>query len=90
MADEMAIANGNCDASDGSSNSISFSFFDNSVTSNVPKASFTPSALIEPIGDRINNYDYDADMCDNPPLSATQCLIFKLVSLTIFFSHNSS
>ena len=86
MADEMAIANGNCAARDGSSNSLSFTFLDVSTTSNLPKASFTPSALVESVSDRINNYDYDSDMCTDPPVSPSQCIIFKLVSLTIFLA----
>ena len=85
MADEMAISNGNCAARFGSSNSYQLAFLRSSDTSNLPKASFTPSASIEAVGDRINSYDYDLNMCDNT-LSPLQCTSFKAVSLTIFLA----
>ena len=83
MADEMTIANINCANNNGASNANRISILIQSSVTNAPITNFNPSSLIQNSGD-INNYDYDLNMCENPPFSASQCNRFRRVCSTVF------
>ena len=84
MADEMTIANSNCANNGGASNANRISFFQLSSVTNAPITNFNPSNIIQNSGDIIYNYDYDLDMCEDPPVSASQCNTFRRVCSTVF------